>query len=122
GGTFLIISDYMRPAVRLAAIMGQQVVFVYTHDSIFLGEDGPTHQPVSQLLSLRSIPGLVTLRPADAVETVEDWRFAVEHRGGPVALALTRQKLPPLPGTLRGARDGLRRGGYVVAEVAEQTP
>ena len=109
GGTFLIFSDYMRPAVRLAALMKQQVVFVYTHDSIFLGEDGPTHQPVSQLLSLRSIPGLVTLRPADAVETVEAWRFAVEHRDGPIALALTRQKLPTLPGTLRGARAGRRR-------------
>ncbi len=122
GGTFLIFSDYMRPAVRLAALMGQQVIFVYTHDSIFLGEDGPTHQPVSQLLSLRSIPGLVTLRPADAVETVEAWRFAVEHGEGPVALALSRQKLPTLAGTLRGAREGVRRGAYVVAELADRAP
>ncbi len=122
GGTFLIFSDYMRPAVRLAAIMGQQVVFVYTHDSIFLGEDGPTHQPVSQLLSLRSIPGLVTLRPADAVETVEAWRFAIEHRDGPTALALSRQKLPVLPGSVRGARAGVRQGAYVIADAAGQTP
>ncbi|MEO8504649.1 MAG: transketolase [Acidobacteriota bacterium] len=122
GGTFLIFSDYMRPAVRLAALMGQQSIFVYTHDSIFLGEDGPTHQPVSQLLSLRSIPGLVTLRPADAVETAEAWRFAIEHRDGPTAMALTRQKLPVLPGSVLGAREGLRRGAYVVSEAEGGAP
>jgi transketolase len=122
GGTFLIFSDYMRPAVRLAAIMGQQVIFVYTHDSIFLGEDGPTHQPVSQLLSLRSIPGLVTLRPADACETVEAWRIAVSRRTGPTALALTRQKLPILPGTARGALEGVRRGAYVVEDPSTGAP
>ena len=113
GGTFLIFSDYMRPAIRLAALMGLPVKYVFTHDSIFLGEDGPTHQPISQLVSMRSIPGLTTLRPADANETVAAWKIAIERSGGPTALALTRQGLPILEGT---AAEGVARGGYVLAD------
>jgi transketolase len=118
GGTFLIFSDYMRPAIRLAALMGLPTIYVLTHDSIFLGEDGPTHQPVSQLASLRSIPGLVTLRPGDARETVAAWRVALERRQGPTALALTRQKLPLLEGTEGRAEAGVERGAYVLWESA----
>jgi transketolase len=116
GGTFLIFSDYMRPAIRLAAVMELPVLYVFTHDSVFLGEDGPTHQPVSQLLSLRSIPRLTVIRPADANETVEAWKIAIENHRGPTALALTRQKLPVLAETAERAREGVRRGAYVLAE------
>jgi transketolase len=122
GGTFLIFSDYMRPPVRLAALMGLQVIYIYTHDSIFLGEDGPTHQPISQLASLRSIPNLTVIRPADACETAEAWRVAIEHRHGPTALALTRQNLPILEETAARAREGLPRGGYVLLDPAEGEP
>jgi len=115
GGTFLIFSDYMRPAIRLAALMRLPVTYVFTHDSIFLGEDGPTHQPISHLASLRAMPGLVTLRPADARETVAAWRVAVERRDGPTALALTRQKLPVLDETL-DVGEGVARGAYVLWE------
>jgi transketolase len=117
GGTFLIFSDYMRPAIRLAALMGQPVVYVFSHDSIGLGEDGPTHQPIEQLASLRAIPELMDLRPADAAETEIAWRVAMERADGPTFLALSRQKVPVLDrrGELAPA-DGLRRGGYVVAE------
>jgi len=116
GGTFLIFSDYMRPAIRLAALMGLPVKYVFTHDSIFLGEDGPTHQPISQLLSLRSIPGLTTIRPADANETVAAWKVAIEQMGGPTALVLSRQSLPILTGTAAKAGAGVGRGGYVLAD------
>ncbi len=116
GGTFLIFSDYMRPAIRLAALMELPVVYVFTHDSIFLGEDGPTHQPVSQLLALRAIPGLTVIRPADANETAAAWRVALENRAGPTALALTRQKLPVLAATAERAAAGVPRGGYVLAD------
>ncbi len=116
GGTFLIFSDYMRPAMRLAALMKLPVLYIMTHDSIFLGEDGPTHQPVSQLLSLRAIPGLEVFRPADANETVEAWRQAIENGTGPSVLSLTRQKLPVLPGSAERAGDGVARGAYVVAD------
>ncbi len=119
GGTFLIFSEYMRPPIRLASLMGIGPIFVYTHDSIFLGEDGPTHQPVEQLASLRSIPGLTVLRPADANETAEAWRFAINHRSGPTVLALTRQALPILAGTAAHAKDGVPRGGYVIADAPE---
>ncbi len=122
GGTFLIFSDYMRPAVRLAALMGLPVVYVFTHDSIFLGEDGPTHQPISQLLSLRSIPGLTVIRPADACETAEAWRVALANRKGPTALALSRQKLPILQETAERAREGLARGAYVLADPPAAAP
>ncbi|HXU45953.1 MAG TPA: transketolase, partial [Thermoanaerobaculia bacterium] len=116
GGTFLIFSEYMRPPIRLASLMGIGPVFVYTHDSIFLGEDGPTHQPIEQLASLRSIPGITVLRPADASETAEAWRFAIKHRTGPTVIALTRQPLPILAETSARAKEGLPRGGYVLAE------
>ncbi len=96
GSTFLIFSDYMRPPMRLAAMNGLPVIYVFTHDSIAMGEDGPTHQPVEQLLGLRSIPGMVVIRPADANETVAAWRIAIEHREGPVALVLTRRDSPCL--------------------------
>ncbi len=122
GGTFLIFSDYMRPSIRLAALMGLPSIFIFTHDSIFLGEDGPTHQPVSQLLSLRSIPGLQVLRPCDANETAEAWRAAIEHRDGPTALVLSRQKLPILAETLEHAREGFPRGGYVLVDPPNGDP
>jgi transketolase len=117
-GTFLIFSDYMRPAIRLAALMQLPVVFVFTHDSIGLGEDGPTHQPVEQLAALRAIPGLTVVRPADAGETVEAWRFALTHPG-PTCLILTRQNLPVLERTGDGQ---LARGGYVVADAPDGKP
>jgi transketolase len=115
-GTFLVFSDYMRPAIRLAALMGQPVVYVFTHDSIGLGEDGPTHQPVEHLAALRAIPGLVDLRPGDAAETAVAWRFAVERTDGPTFLALSRQNAPILDRGSLAPADGLRRGGYVLAE------
>jgi transketolase len=123
GGTFLIFSDYMRPAIRLAAIMGQPVVYVFTHDSIGLGEDGPTHQPIEHLASLRAIPNLLDLRPCDAAETEIAWRVAMERTDGPTFLALSRQKVPLLDrsGPLASAAD-LRRGGYVLAEASRGKP
>ena len=117
-GTFLIFSDYMRPAIRLAAMMELHVIYVFTHDSIGLGEDGPTHQPVEHLAALRAIPNLTVIRPADAPETAAAWRAALEHRDGPVALVLTRQKLPLLDRETLAPADGLSRGGYVLAEAA----
>ncbi|HVR29171.1 MAG TPA: transketolase [Thermoanaerobaculia bacterium] len=113
-GTFLVFHDYMRPAVRLAALMRLPVVYVYTHDSILLGEDGPTHQPEAHLAALRAMPGMTVMRPADARETVAAWRVAVLNREGPTALVLTRQKLPVLDATAGGAAErGVARGGYV---------
>jgi transketolase len=117
-GTFLTFSDYMRGSVRLAALSGLHVVYVWTHDSVGLGEDGPTHQPVEHYAALRAIPGLWFVRPGDPNETAAAWRVAIERRGGPVALALTRQKLPTLPGTDILARDGVARGGYVLREAS----
>jgi transketolase len=122
GGTFLIFSDYARPAVRLAALMGARSIFVFTHDSIFLGEDGPTHQPVEHLAALRAIPNLMLLRPADANETAVAWRVAIEHRGGPVALALTRQALPIIDRGSYASAEGLTRGAYVLADAAGKAP
>lgn len=116
GGTFLVFSDYMRPAVRLAALMEQRVVYVWTHDSVWLGEDGPTHQPVEHLMALRAIPNLVVIRPCDANETAAAWRVALERREGPTALALTRQKLPILAETARDAQETVARGAYVLAD------
>ncbi len=116
GGTFLVFSDYMRPAVRLAALMGTPTVFVFTHDSIALGEDGPTHQPVEHLASLRAIPGLWVVRPADAHETFYAWRLALERREGPTALVLTRQAVPLLP---REKAQGALWGGYVLEDVED---
>jgi len=116
GATFLTFADYMRPGIRLAALSRAHVVYVWTHDSIALGEDGPTHQPVEQLASLRAMPNLLLFRPADANETIEAWRLAVQHRDGPVGLILTRQKLPVLAQTAALAPLGVRRGAYVLAE------
>ncbi len=118
GATFLIFSDYMRPSIRLAAVMGQHVIYVMTHDSIALGEDGPTHQPVEQLAGLRAIPNLAVVRPADANETAEAWRLAVSHRGGPVLLSLTRQNVPTLDRSRLSSAEGLHRGAYVLKEFA----
>ncbi|SCZ86914.1 transketolase [Nitrosomonas mobilis] len=122
GATFLIFSDYMRPAIRLAALMGVHVVHVFTHDSIALGEDGPTHQPVEQLASLRAIPNLTVIRPADANETAVAWKVAVETRGHPVLLALSRQDLPTLDRSRYASADGLRRGAYVLSETKDRQP
>jgi transketolase len=114
GGTFLIFSDYLRPSLRLSALMEQPVVYVFTHDSIGLGEDGPTHQPVEHLMALRAIPNLTVLRPADANETREAWKATVTRTDGPVALVLTRQKLPIFDRTDLGPAEGLHRGAYVL--------
>jgi transketolase len=122
GATFLIFSDYLRPAIRLAALMGLHVVHVFTHDSIAVGEDGPTHQPVEQLASLRAIPGLTVIRPADANETAVAWRVAVESRDGPVLLVLTRQDLPTLDRQRYASANGLRRGAYVLSDTPLRPP
>jgi len=115
GSTFLVFSDYMRPAIRLSALMGLRVVWVFSHDSPALGEDGPTHQPIEQLASLRAIPGLAVIRPADAAETAEAWRVIVEELDGPACLVLTRQGVPVLDRARLGGADGLARGAYVLA-------
>lgn len=120
GATFLVFSDYMRPPMRLAALMGLHVIYVFTHDSIGLGEDGPTHQPVEQLLGLRSIPNLLLFRPADANESAGAWRTAIEHQGGPVALVLSRQKLPVLDiHKYPQLHLGVQAGGYVLAHAPQ---
>lgn len=116
--TFLVFSDYMRPSIRLSAIMHQPVVYVFTHDSIGVGEDGPTHQPVEHYAALRAIPGLVFLRPADACETAESWRIALTRRHGPTVLALTRQKLRQSAESARHAADGVARGAYVLRDTS----
>ncbi len=122
GSTFLIFSDYMRPAIRLAALMGLHVVHVFTHDSVALGEDGPTHQPIEQLASLRAIPNLTVIRPADANETAVAWRVAVASKKHPVLLALTRQNVPTLDRTQHASADGLRQGAYVLREADNGKP
>ena len=122
GATFLIFSDYMRPPLRLAALMRLHVVHVFTHDSIALGEDGPTHQPVEQLASLRAIPDLTLIRPADANETAVAWRVALETRERPVLLVLSRQDVPTLDRTRFAAAEGLRRGAYVLSDAADGKP
>ncbi|HIC54389.1 MAG TPA: transketolase, partial [Gemmatimonadetes bacterium] len=122
-GTFLIFSDYMRPAIRLAGLMGQPAVYVFSHDSIGLGEDGPTHQPVEQLAALRAIPNLADLRPGDAAETEIAWRVAIERSDGPSFLALSRQKVTVLDRSgPHASAEGLRRGGYVLTEASTDTP
>jgi len=122
GGTFLIFSDYMRPAVRLAALMKLPVIYVWTHDSVGLGEDGPTHQPVEHLSALRAIPGLDVVRPADANETAWAWRLALEHTDRPTALCLTRQNVPTLDRTDLAPAENVSRGGYVLAEASNGQP
>jgi transketolase len=120
--TFLIFCDYLKPALRLSSLMELPVVYVFTHDSIGVGEDGPTHQPIEQLATMRATPGLVTIRPADANETVEAWKIALESRHGPTSLALTRQNLPVLDRTKFAAASGLARGAYVLADAGEGAP
>lgn len=115
-GTFLIFSDYMRPAIRLSALMKVPVIYVFTHDSIGLGEDGPTHQPIEHLMSLRAIPNLTLIRPADANETAEAWKLVVEKTDGPIALALTRQGVPTFDRSAMAPASGLRRGAYVMSD------
>ena len=122
GSTFLIFSDYMRPAIRLAALMGVHVVHVFTHDSIAVGEDGPTHEPVEQLASLRAIPNLTVIRPADANETAEAWKVAAQSEKHPVLLALTRQDLPTLDRTRYASADGVRQGAYVLSDAKDGKP
>jgi transketolase len=119
GATFLIFSDYLRPSIRLAALMELGVIYVFTHDSIGLGEDGPTHQPIEQLAALRAIPRLVVIRPADANETAVAWRVAIETRSRPVALALTRQNVPTFDRTKYAPAEGLRNGAYVLSDAPE---
>jgi len=122
GGTFFVFSDYLRPAVRLSAIQKLPVIFVLTHDSIGVGEDGPTHEPIEQLPALRVIPDVTVIRPADANETSAAWRYAVKQNEGPVALVLTRQNLPILSGTAEKAIEGVERGAYVLSDAANGQP
>lgn len=117
-GTFLVFYDYMRAPVRLAALMGIRVIYIFTHDSIGLGQDGPTHQPIEHIIGLRAVPNLVTIRPADATETIEAWKLAIERRNGPTALVFSRQNLPVLDRATLAPSDGVRRGGYVLWEAA----
>ncbi|GAA4246247.1 transketolase [Dactylosporangium darangshiense] len=122
GGTFLVFSDYMRPAVRLAAIMQQPVIYVWTHDSVGLGEDGPTHQPIEHLSALRAIPGLAVVRPGDANETAQAWKAALERKNQPIALALTRQNLPVLDRTVYAPADNVAKGGYILKDASDGQP
>jgi len=119
GGTFLIFSDYMRPAIRLASLSGIKVIYVFTHDSVGLGEDGPTHQPIEHIASIRAIPKVLDIRPADANETVKAWEIALEHKGSPVALFLTRQKLPVIDRTKYADSDNLKMGAYIIKDVED---
>ncbi len=118
GGTFLVFSDYMRPSIRLAAMMHQHVIYIFTHDSVGLGEDGPTHQPIEHLASLRAIPNFTEIRPADANETREAWKIALSRKGGPVALILTRQKVPVIDRQRYASEEGIHRGAYIIADSA----
>ncbi|MCA0165896.1 transketolase [Bacillus sp. RAR_M1_44] len=122
GGTFFVFSDYLRPAIRLAALMGLPVTYVFTHDSIAVGEDGPTHEPVEQLASLRSMPNLSVIRPADGNETAAAWKIAVSSTNKPTALVLTRQNLPTIDQSPEKAYEGVEKGGYVVVEAADAQP
>ena len=116
GGTFLVFSDYMRPAIRVAALSGYPTIFVFTHDSIGVGEDGPTHQPVEHAAALRTIPDLLVFRPADANETAQVWKFALEHKDGPVTMFLTRQNLPVLDQQKYGSATNVSKGAYVLVK------
>jgi transketolase len=122
GSGFLIFSDYSRPAIRLSALMELPVIHIFTHDSIAVGEDGPTHQPIEQLASLRAIPGLITLRPADANEVVEAWRVIMQLRHDPVVLVLTRQAVPTLDRSRCAPADGLHRGAYILLDAPDGHP
>ncbi|CAM2009755.1 transketolase [Acanthopleuribacter pedis] len=120
--TFFCFSDYMRPAIRLAALSHLNPIFIFTHDSIAVGEDGPTHQPVEHLAALRAIPNTVVLRPADAAEVAEAWKTALNHKGGPINLVLSRQNLPTLDRSVYGAAEGVQKGGYILAEAEGASP
>jgi transketolase len=122
GATFLIFTDYMRPAIRLAAMMDLPIIYVWTHDSVWIGEDGPTHQPVEQLAGLRAIPNLQVIRPADANETAVAWRVALERRDGPTGLVLTRQSLPIVERSELASADNLERGAYAVSDPPGGSP
>src|SRR5699024_9649105 len=122
GGTFFVFSDYVRPAVRLSAIMKTPVTYVFTHDSVAVGEDGPTHEPVEHLASFRAMPGLSLIRPADANETQAAWRLALESTDKPTALVLTRQNVPTLEHTQEKAYEGVKQGAYIVSPSEKETP
>jgi transketolase len=122
GSTFLIFSDYAKPAIRLSALMELPTIYIFTHDSIGVGEDGPTHQPVEQIASLRSIPGLIVLRPADASEVVEAWKVILELHHEPAALILTRQAVPTIDRSRYASASGVARGAYVLAEAPDGKP
>jgi len=122
GGTFLVFSDYMRPAIRLSALSHYPSIWVFTHDSIGVGEDGPTHQPIEHLAALRSIPNLVVLRPADANEVRESWKIAIERRNGPTVLVFTRQDVPTLDRTIYAPADSVKKGAYVLADIGDGPP
>jgi transketolase len=122
GGTFFVFSDYLRPAIRLAALMGLPVTYVLTHDSIAVGEDGPTHEPIEHLAALRAMPNLSLIRPADANETAAAWKLAVESTNKPTALVLTRQNLPTLKGTAEKAYEGVSKGAYVISPAGQENP
>src|SRR5262249_52448454 len=122
GSGFLIFSDYGRAPIRLAAIMEIPVIYAFTHDSIGVGEDGPTHQPIEQLASLRAIPGLITLRPGDANEVVEAWKVVMKTRHEPIALILSRQAMPTLDRTKYASAEGLQKGAYVLADAQGGKP
>ena len=122
GGTFLVFSDYMRPALRVSALSSIPSIWVFTHDSVGVGEDGPTHQPIEHLAALRAIPELVVLRPCDANETAQAWAYAIQHRDGPTALALTRQNLPTLNRDIYSSAEGLKQGAYVLADLGDKEP
>lgn len=122
GGTFLVFSDYMRPAIRMAAMMGLHVIYLYSHDSIGVGEDGPTHQPIEQIAALRAIPNLTVIRPGDANETVHAWKIAMEDTTGPTALILSRQGLPVIDSKRYADASGLKKGGYILADPEEGSP
>lgn len=122
GATFLVFTDYVRPAIRISALSGLQTIWVFTHDSIGLGEDGPTHQPVEHLAAMRAIPGLVTIRPADANETLEGWKVAIRRKDGPTLFALSRQNLPTLDRSVFAKADGLAKGAYVLRDYGQRKP
>src|SRR5262249_37933957 len=122
GGTFLIFSDYMKPSIRLAALMGVPTIYICTHDSIGLGEDGPTHQPIEHVGGLPAVPGLTVLRPADANEAVEAWRVVVELEREPALLSLSRQPVPTFDRSRCGKASGVARGAYVLADAEGRTP
>lgn len=122
GGTFLVFSDYLRPAIRVSALSEIPGIWIFTHDSIGVGEDGPTHQPIEHLAALRSIPNIVVLRPADANETAQAWAYAIQNKEGPTVLALSRQAIPVLDRKTYSSAEGLMKGAYILADIGEGDP